>query len=269
MTVISSSTLIQTVAASLGTLADVFALRHVKRCVSTNTDLMDAPPEDNGCIHVLIADEQTGGKGRRGREWLSWPDGSLTFSLLWRFKPHAPVPAGLSLTAGVAVARAIERYPLSGIELKWPNDIMIHGRKLAGILVELLPQRGQPPAAVIGIGINLKLPEQTVIPGQPAVTDLYQALGYAVERTSLLANILLEMHQTFERYTLHGFPAIREAWEERNAFANLPVRISREKDEITGICHGVDQDGALLLTPLSGGKPIRILSGEVSLRGIV
>ena len=264
----SSSVLLHTVHTALGRLAETFVLRHLDTCTSTNTELLEHLPADDGRIHVLVTDTQTGGKGRRGRQWLSWPEGSLTFSILWRFLPHAPVPAGLSLAAGVAVAKVMEQRNISGIQLKWPNDVMVHGKKLAGILVELVPQRGTPPAAIIGIGINLKLPDHACIPNQPAVTDLHRELGHPVDRALLLAHLLHELHHTFQRYAATGFPAVHKAWEQRNAFADLPVRISGEDQDITGICIGVDEDGALLIMPPAGGKAIRILSGEVSLRGI-
>lgn len=252
------------VTALLGDHAAAFAVRIVDACPSTNTALTESPPEDDGRIHVLAAEVQTAGRGRRGRSWLSWGEGSLTFSSLWRFAPGAPVPAGLSLVAGLAVARALEKLGLEGLQLKWPNDVLVHGHKLAGILVELLPGRGRTPSAVIGIGLNLRLPAGADVPDQPGVADLAAHLSELPDRNRLLALLLIELRQLLELYAGAGFEALRGAWQQRNAFADLPVRVSGEGGDIVGQCAGVDGDGALLLRTETGLT--RILSGEVSLR---
>lgn len=250
---------------ALGALANDFAIDWVAECDSTNTRLVDATPADDGRIHVLIADRQTAGRGRRGRQWLSWEAASLTFSVLWRFSPGAPAPAGLSLVVGLALARALEELGVQGVQLKWPNDVLIHGDKLAGILIDLLPSRGRPPAAVIGIGLNLLLPPGAEIPGQTGVTDLARALETpAPARATIFATILGQLHRLLDTYATAGFPALRAAWTQRNAFAELPVRIMGEGDTVHGICAGVDDDGALLLRTEDGLR--RILAGDVSLR---
>jgi BirA family transcriptional regulator, biotin operon repressor / biotin---[acetyl-CoA-carboxylase] ligase len=259
-------------ASLLGARAHDFAIEWVACCDSTNARLVDAPPADDGRVHVLVADRQTAGRGRRGRQWLSWEGASLTFSLLWRFAPGTPAPAGLSLAAGLALARALEQFGVEGVQLKWPNDVLVHGDKLAGILVELLPMRGRPPAAVIGIGLNLRLPADAAIPDQAGVADLAGALGGALageppSRPALLAAILGEFHRLFETYAAAGFPALRGAWEQRNAFADLPVAIRGESATLYGTCAGVDDDGALLLRTVDGVQ--RVLAGDVSLRPLM
>lgn len=237
-------------------------------CDSTNALLVDAPPADDGRVHVLVTDRQTAGRGRRGRQWLSWEGASLTFSLLWRFAPGTPAPAGLSLAAGLALARALEQLGVEGVQLKWPNDVLVHGDKLAGILVELLPMRGRPPAAVIGIGLNLRLPADAVVPDQAGVADLAGALGgEPPSRPALLAAILGEFHRLFETYAAAGFPALRGAWEQRNAFADLPVAVRGESATLYGTCIEVDDDGALLLRGEDGIQ--RVLAGDVSLRPLM
>lgn len=253
-----------TIARELGPRASDFALQVLEECPSTNAQLMDAPPADDGRVHVVVAERQTAGRGRRGRQWQSWPGGSLTFSALWRFAPGAPVPAGLSLVAGLAVVRALESLGVAGLQLKWPNDVLVNGDKLAGILVELQPGRGRTPAAVIGIGLNLRLPPGTQIPDQPGVTDLAQHVAKLPSRAELLALLLRELQTLLDTYAAAGFAALRGAWQQRNAFADLPVTISGEGSSLTGTCIGVDDDGALLVRAADGVQ--RILSGEVSLR---
>lgn len=255
---------VDAIAAHLGADAQHFDLVVLAECVSTNSVLMDAPPADDGRIHVVATELQTAGRGRRGRHWQSWPGASLTFSALWRFDASAPVPAGLSLVAGLAVARALEQCGVAGVQLKWPNDVLVLGHKLAGILVELLPGRGRAPAAVVGIGLNLCLPQDASIPRHTGVTDLRSHISDVPDRNTLLAAILAEQRRLFETYASAGFGALRGAWQQRNAFADLPVRILGEGTELTGRCAGVDEDGALLLR-IDGGLT-RVLSGEVSLR---
>ncbi len=250
---------------ALGPLARDFAIDWVSECASTNSALLDAPPPDDGRLHVLVADRQTAGRGRRGRQWLSWDGASLTFSVLWRFPLGAPAPAGLSLVAGLALARALEQLGVAGLQLKWPNDVLVHGDKLAGILVDLVAGRARTAAAVIGIGLNLRLPADATIPAQGGVTDLARALEAPLPApAAVLAAILTELHRLLDTFATAGFPALRGAWAQRNAFAELPVCISGEKDVRHGICAGVDDDGALLLRTADGIE--RVLAGDVSLR---
>lgn len=256
----------QRIRAALGAQAHRFDVRWLDECPSTNTALMDAPVLPVGSPQrVLGAHRQTAGRGRRGRVWQSWPGASLTFSVHWQFAPHAPQPAGLSLLVGLAVARALEHFGLADAALKWPNDLLVHGAKLAGILVEL-PGRsaGEPLSAVIGIGLNLNLPPDAQIEGQTAATSLAQHLHPLPDTSALSARILLELAALLDHWQDVGFAPFRAAWEQRNAFAGQPVRLFDGQRETLGRCAGVAEDGALLLETRNGTE--RILSGELSLR---
>jgi BirA family transcriptional regulator, biotin operon repressor / biotin---[acetyl-CoA-carboxylase] ligase len=247
----------------LGERAASFDVQVLAECASTNTALMGPQPAD-GRVPVLVAERQTAGRGRRGRNWLSWPEASLTFSVLWRFQAGAPLPSGLSLVVGLAVAVALENLGVQGVQLKWPNDVLIAGRKVAGILVELQSGRDRTPAAVIGVGVNIALPAEAAIPDQPAVTALAACLPYTPDRNQVLATILASLQDLLDLCGVAGFAALRDAWQQRHAHAGLAVRIMGEGATTEGICQGVDQDGALLLLGATGTQ--RILSGEVSLR---
>lgn len=255
-----------TIRAHLGDLAERVGVTVVAVCPSTNSALLDAPPPDDGRLHAHIATHQSAGRGRRGREWQSWATGSLTFSVLWRFPRNSHAPAGLSLVAGVAVAQALEECGVAGLQLKWPNDILVGGDKLAGILVELLSSRAHGPAAVIGIGLNLELPPAaaTLAENSLRATDLRTHLAAVPDPNVLVARLVTRLHALLEAYRCDGFSALRPAWQQRNAFAGLPVRILGEGTELNGTCAGVDEDGALLIQTRTAVT--RVLSGEVSLR---
>ena len=252
-----------TIAAKLGIDARRFDIDILPRCDSTNAILLDRAETGAPSGTVVITDEQTAGRGRRGRSWFSSPGDSLTFSLLWRFAPGT-APAGLSLAVGVAVNNALARVGAGETALKWPNDILLHGRKLGGILIELLP--GAPHVAVIGIGINLHLPA-----GMPAdVRSASAALcaeNQAADENSLYAALLSELRVALEAFAAGGFAALRPAWLARHAHQDVSVIISSDfGPPRQGICRGVDADGALLLDV--DGQVERVLSGEVSLRPV-
>ncbi len=246
------------VAAALGPLAVRFDVDVLERCVSTNSELVRRAEAGAPSGTVVAAECQTAGRGRMGRAWFAAPGASLTFSLLWRFK-EGTVPYGLSLAVGVALAEALEQMGTAQVALKWPNDLLRDGRKLGGVLVELVP--GAPHAAVIGIGINLRLP-----PDMPdEVKALAAALDADVPAEELLARLLAGLHGVLGEFAAGGFHAVRERWLARCAHLDMPVQILSEfSPPLAGRCIGVDVDGALLLeTPVCVQ---RILSGDVSLR---
>jgi len=247
----------------LGDEADLFALDLRAQCDSSNSVLATMPPRDDGRVAVLVCDRQSAGRGRRGRTWLAWPGGSLTFSARWRFDADAPVPAGLSLVAGLAVAQALESLAIPSLELKWPNDIQIHGKKLGGILVEL-SRAGGHLDAVIGIGLNLRFPPDAGVPDRPDVVALADVIDPPPSSERVLAAILMRLRALLDTYALTGFAPFVNAWNQRNAFADLPVVLTGEAEPLAGLCLGVDVDGASLLNSEAGVK--RVLAGDVSLR---
>lgn len=252
---------IAAIAARLGAAARRFDIDVLPRCDSTNAVLLGRAEAGAPSGTVIIAEEQTAGRGRRGRNWFASPGDSLTFSLLWRFAPGT-APAGLSLAIGLAVARALQGVGAGDAALKWPNDILKDGRKLGGILVELLP--GAPHAAVIGIGINVRLPAAMPEEMRAASASICAA-GETADSDELYAALLAELLLALENFARGGFAAIRPQWIARHALQDARVAVSSDfGPPRTGICRGVDLDGALLLE-VDGGVE-RILSGEVSLR---
>lgn len=246
---------------ALGVQACRFDADLLDVCNSTNAVLLARAEEGAPSGAVVIARHQTAGRGRHGRDWISAPGDSLVFSLLWRFAPRTS-PTGLSLAVGLAVANALAKVGAGNtapVQLKWPNDLLVGGRKLGGILVELVP--GAPHAAVIGIGLNLRLP--ATLPAE--LQERSAALHGIADPNPLLAAILIELLAVLEIFATHGFAALRAGWTTRHAYENTPVRLLSDfAPPRDGLCRGVDDSGALLLETDDGIE--RILSGEVSLR---
>ena len=244
------------IAAALGGTACRFDIDLLAECGSTNAELLVRAGHGAPSGTVIVAERQTTGRGRMGREWIAAPGDSLAFSQLWRF-PAGTNLSGLSLAVGVAVARALQKVGAGDTALKWPNDILRDGGKLGGILIELQ----SATAAVIGIGLNLRLPD--AMPDEVRATAA--ALDLPVDPNALLATVFAELLAVLDAFAVTGFAALRDEWLARHAWTGRPVRVgSPHAAPLDGICAGVAEDGALLLET-SGGTQ-RILSGDVSLR---
>ena len=232
---------------------------------STNSYLMRLAADGAAHGHCVTAELQTGGRGRRGRPWLIDFGNGLTFSLLWRFECGVAGLSGLSLAVGVALARALQALGVSGIGLKWPNDVLHRQKKLAGILIELQGDMDGPSAAVIGIGLNLRLHQALKNKiGQPA-TDLLSATRNEIDRNHLLSLLLLHLTETLQEFVRDGFDKLRGEWESLHAYHGQSVcLLLPDGSEVRGIASAVAPDGALLLDTGAGVQ--RFSSGEVSLR---
>lgn len=283
--------------AALGALASRLRVDVLEVCESTNTLLLERVLQGAPSGSVVACERQTAGRGRRGRSWLSAPGDSLTFSLLWRFsaaeppqggaanqrdrneRPSslvaeggprgkalagAPPLTGLSLAAGVAVARALENMGAAGVRLKWPNDILAADGKLGGILVETM-MGGSAQVAVIGIGLNVRLPRAIAEAAGIDAAELVSVMPFAPSRNLLLASLLSELVAMLDEFGRVGFASFVEEWLARHAYTGRTLRILVPGVQpIEGCCAGVDADGALLLDDGNGLR--RIVSGEVSVR---
>ena len=243
------------IAAALGPLAGRFDIDVLAECDSTNARLVARAEAGAPSGLVIVAERQTAGRGRMGRTWVSAPGDSLTFSLLWRLPTGRPID-GLSLAVGVAIADTLTAIGIEAITLKWPNDILLGGRKLGGVLIELAAS-----AAVIGIGLNLRLPAE--LPAD--LLPIAAALGQPVDANELLAKLLSGLHSALETFATGGFAAMRGRWQAFNAYVGAEVQVlSPFAPPLIGRCRGVADDGALLLETVRGIE--RVISGDVSLR---
>jgi BirA family biotin operon repressor/biotin-[acetyl-CoA-carboxylase] ligase len=234
---------------------------------STNDVVAKNLAQQNQSGIVCITEMQGAGRGRRGREWLSPPAGNFYGSVGWIFNDGFSVIEGLSLAVGVAVIKAMESVGARGLELKWPNDVLHQGKKLAGILIEMTGEIGGACQVVVGVGVNLQLPETVKQQITQPVTDLYTICNSAVDRQQITAAIISELITLLNNYEKTGFSQWQNDWLRYDAFNNKPVLVSGLEKPLQGIARGVDEHGNLLLDV--EGEMVKIYGGEVSLRQIV
>lgn len=213
---------------------------------------------------VILAEAQTAGRGRRGRAWSSPVASNIYLSQVEALGGGLDGAAGLSLAVGVAVADAIEGVVAVPVALKWPNDLLTRGRKLGGILVELLVAGGVSHA-ILGIGINVRVPAYTSVGIDQAWIDLAQAGGGRVERNLLAAAIITHVHQMLERFRLGGFDAdLRRRWQARDPFFGHRVVARSEQGEVRGWGRGIDARGEFVIE--TAAQIVTVGAGDVSLR---
>jgi BirA family biotin operon repressor/biotin-[acetyl-CoA-carboxylase] ligase len=236
---------------------------------STNTRLLALGPPPPGCADAVLSELQHAGRGRRGRHWVAPFGGSIALSMSWSFPDASRVNPSLSLSVGVAIARALRRAGASGVGLKWPNDIWFDDRKMGGILIEVRAEAGGPAHVVIGVGLNVRL-----TPGMRATIEASGTKAAAVADAcsvppsrnfiaGAIIDALLSMLTDFER---DGFRGFREAWTALDALRDRPAQVLMGEAVICGIARGVDAHGALRLE--RDGRLQEFVSGEVSLRGV-
>ncbi|WP_084319817.1 biotin--[acetyl-CoA-carboxylase] ligase [Herbaspirillum huttiense] len=267
-TTISAQRIAALIASSSNDNAKTVAVEVVAETGSTNADLLARVTAVDGARLVapvlLVAESQTAGRGRAGRPWQTSKTSALTFSLAWKFGRPLHALIGLPLAVGVALAEALEVFGIYG-ELKWPNDVLRDGAKLAGVLIETAAEGGRADAtwAVIGIGLNLAVPSGLE-------DELQRAVGSAPElqkppRETVLAIIASALSEVLTEFEQRGFGAFVKRWEAFHAYAGQAVKIvenGRVLQEGTAV--GVDMMGRFLMDTESG--QVEILAGDVSLR---
>ncbi len=254
----------------LGSVAAAYNVRVLDSVDSTNTALMAAALNGAADGTVLCAEHQQAGRGRRGRPWHAVLGGSLTFSVLWRFDGGLQSLAGLSLAVGLAIARAVNRHSRYPVRLKWPNDVLVDYRKLAGILVEVQGDLNGAAFAVAGIGLNVQLSDSQRDAVDQAVVDLAE-MGVTVGRNQLLADCLQELDAVMASFRRHGFVALRPDWMALDAYSGKAVTLRLpDASGVVGEAAGVDASGAFLLrnqhaviSAYNGGEISLRLSGSV------
>ena len=230
---------------------------------STNQYLLDRVDSlESGS--VCLAEYQAKGRGRRGREWVSPFGSNLYLSMFWRLDAGMAAAMGLSLVVGVAIVEALEEMGLTGVKLKWPNDLYYQDKKLAGILVEMSGQEGAAANLVIGMGLNLMMSEATEGITQPWASLDEVADNQQIDRNQLAIIMITTLHKALDDYELYGMAGFVERWNRLDNFINRPVKLLMGPREISGIARGINEQGAVLLETENGLETF--IGGEISLR---
>jgi BirA family transcriptional regulator, biotin operon repressor / biotin---[acetyl-CoA-carboxylase] ligase len=211
----------------------------------------------------VLAETQTAGRGRRGRQWYSPFGGQFIMSMYWRLDNGPAAAMGLSLAIGVAVVQALESIGYQDLGLKWPNDIYISRRKLAGILVEMTASVGGTCHLVIGVGINLNLPDNIIAQlDQPCAHLAEQSIF--VERNQLSARMIQTLRKALALFEQQGLTGFLNEWNRLDIFMQQPVKVLLGDQTVHGIYCGIDGLGNMLLQDETGIH--KFVGGEISLR---
>lgn len=222
------------------------------------------------CISILqsgdacVAEYQMHGHGRHGRRWVSTFGNNLYLSIYWHLEQGQAMVIGLSLMVGIVMAEVLRRHGAEGVRVKWPNDLYLDDRKLAGILVESSGKADDTAHVIIGAGLNLKMREPVTGMINQGWINL-QETGITIDRNALAADLTDALRQALRQFERDGFAPFVSRWQMLDNFLDRPVKLLIGEREIQGIERGIDAQGALLLE--LGGKISAYLGGEISLRG--
>lgn len=222
-------------------------------------DRMDQLPSGFACI----AEYQQAGRGRRGRKWFSPFGANLYMSMYWRLEQGPAAAMGLSLVIGIVMAEVIQSLGATDVRVKWPNDLYLHDRKLAGILVELTGKTGDAAHIVMGAGINLRMRSENATEINQEWINLEEA-GVAINRNELAAKVINSLREALPVFERDGLAPFIERWGRLDNFINRPVKLIIGEREVHGIARGIDKQGGLLLE--QEGEIKSWVGGEISLR---
>jgi BirA family biotin operon repressor/biotin-[acetyl-CoA-carboxylase] ligase len=233
---------------------------------STNTALLERANPASGTAEVLLAEYQSAGRGRRGRTWLAPPGGAICLSMSWTFREVPQDLGALGLVIGVCALRALRRHGV-GVSLKWPNDLLIEGRKLGGVLIDLRAESAGAACVVIGIGINVALGapllRQITASGTTA-TDLASVVQPVPARNALAAALVSACVDGLVEFERRGLKPFIEEWRAADALRGRAVSVSGADGIARGVARGIDLRGALIVETSQGLR--RFISGDVTVR---
>jgi BirA family biotin operon repressor/biotin-[acetyl-CoA-carboxylase] ligase len=233
---------------------------------STNTKLLAALPPAAGFAAVVLAEHQTGGRGRRGRAWVAPPGGALCLSVGWQYAELPADLSALSLIVGLCVVNALHELGVT-VQLKWPNDLVTAQGKLGGILIEMRAEAGGPVHVVIGIGLNVRLDEEdraTIKAAGNIADDIRSHREPAPGRNEIVAGIVKRLVLALRDFPRHGLKPHLSHWNACDVLFDREVNVENAGEITRGIARGIDAHGALLVETPGGVQ--RFISGEVSVR---
>lgn len=231
---------------------------------STNAWLVTQAQRGAPRGRACLAECQSAGRGRRGRTWVSPPGGNLYLSVLWRFDAGAAVVNGLSLALGVAVAEALETVGVPGVGLKWPNDVVCQGKKLAGVLLEMAGESAGPCYVVVGIGVNVSISESAARDIDQPWIDVATITQAPVARNRLVGAVLGNVLLALREFEHGGLAPFLPRWRAHDVFAGKSACLQLPQETLHGTVSGIDERGALLFSHAGGMRAYAM--GELSLR---
>jgi len=260
------------VIASLDTESDAGILQHLEildSTDSTNSHAMRCLQQgnlvmENGRYAVFLAERQTRGKGRRGRQWVSPYGRNVYLTLVRLVDAGATGTEGMSLVVGLAVIRALKHLGVHHAGVKWPNDVVCEGKKLAGILLEITGDVTGVCQLLIGIGINTRCPPESMDGVDQPWTDLYQLTGQETDRNQLVTRVITEVMAVMAEFEHSGMAAFLEEWKRHDVMYGKQVELTTAGSSRTGRALGIAETGALVLETAEG--QILVSGGEISLR---
>ena len=234
---------------------------------STNTRLLESLPPAANAAAVVLAEHQTGGRGRRGRSWVAPPGGAICLSVGWQYGEMPADLSALSLVVGLCVVKALRDQGIEGVRLKWPNDLLTANGKLGGILIEMRAEAGGPVHVVIGIGLNVMLDDaarEAVKAAGNVADDLRAHRSPAPNRNEVVAAVLNHLIPALAVFPREGLKPYLADWSHNDALFDRGVRVDNAGEVTRGLARGIDAHGALLVETPDGVR--RFISGEVSVR---
>lgn len=244
------------------TLGWLFSVSFFEEIDSTNSEAHRRVTRGEVKNSLIVAGSQSAGRGRRGRKWQSPAGSGVYMTLIWKFSGNAELLQGLSLAVGLAVTKALTNLGVSDLGLKWPNDVLFDQKKLAGILIELVPvEDGQ--IVIIGIGLNVALPPEVMQQLERPVVDTSTLTNNELtDCHGICAEVTNQLRVYLERYRELGFAAFQQQWNAQDAFAGTEVSVIQGNKTVLGIGRGVDEAGRFLLE--LNGEQIAFNGGELS-----
>src|SRR5262245_22019120 len=230
---------------------------------STNSRARDLAEQAIPEGEIVVAEYQTHGRGRLGRRWESPPMANLYFSAILRPKLSSEHAAQITLMAAVAVADAAASFIPQAPTIKWPNDILVDGKKLAGILAEASCDANNVEYVILGVGINVNFPPDSMpVELRQRATSFMQLTGFPLEREIVLRRLIQDLDRCYGVLEISGFDALRPRWEARFNLAGRRVRVELDTEMIIGVARGIDRHGALVLEDQNGTLRT-IVAGDV------
>ena len=234
---------------------------------STNTRLLEALPPSANAAAIVLAEHQTGGRGRRGRGWIAPPGGAICLSLAWQYPDMPADLSALSLVVGICAVNSLHEIGVPDAMLKWPNDLVSSRGKLGGILIEMRAESGGPVHVVVGIGLNVMLDDAAraaVKEMGNTADDIAGQRAPVPDRNVIVAALLARLVPALAGFPVHGFAPHVSDWHDNDALREREVRVENAGEITRGVARGIDSHGALLVETPAGVR--RFVSGEVSVR---